>query len=48
MVITLGLNKDLGFVLKDRSENIRRVAKTSKLFIDTSIVVLGAFISPLK
>lgn len=41
-----GLNKDLGFSPADRSENIRRIAETSKLMIDAGIVVLAAFVSP--
>ncbi len=41
-----GLNKDLGFSPTDRSENIRRIAETSKLMIDAGIVVLAAFVSP--
>ena len=32
--IRKGLNKDLGFKLEDRVENIRRVGETSKLMID--------------
>lgn len=41
-----GLNKDLGFSEKDRSENIRRIAEVSKLFVDAGIITLTAFISP--
>jgi adenylyl-sulfate kinase len=41
-----GLNKDLGFSEKDRSENIRRIAEVSKLFVDAGLIVLTAFISP--
>ncbi|GAX88077.1 adenylylsulfate kinase [Lebetimonas natsushimae] len=41
-----GLNKDLGFSEKDRSENIRRIAELSKLFVDAGIITLTAFISP--
>tara|TARA_Y100001954_G_C15801031_1_gene600110 strand:+ start:485 stop:1081 length:597 start_codon:yes stop_codon:yes gene_type:complete len=44
--IRLGLNKDLSFSDKDRSENIRRVAEVSKLMLDAGIVVIAAFISP--
>lgn len=42
------LNKDLGFSLKDREENIRRVGEVAKLFVESGIVVLGTFISPLE
>jgi len=43
-----GLNKDLGFTNKDRSENIRRIGEVSRLFVDAGVIVLAAFISPLK
>ena len=41
-----GLNSDLTFTTADRSENIRRVAEVSKLFLDGGFVTLSAFISP--
>lgn len=41
-----GINSDLTFDPKDRSENIRRIGELSKLFIDAGIVVLAAFIAP--
>jgi adenylylsulfate kinase len=44
----LGINKDLGFSLADRTENIRRVAEMSKLFLESGTVVITSFISPLK
>ncbi|HWI54244.1 MAG TPA: adenylyl-sulfate kinase [Desulfobacteria bacterium] len=43
-----GLNKDLGFSINDRIENIRRIAEVSKLFTDAGIITLTAFISPLR
>lgn len=43
-----GLNKDLGFSQKDRSENIRRVAEVAKLFNDAGVTVVCAFISPFE
>ncbi|MEA3314786.1 MAG: adenylyl-sulfate kinase [Campylobacterota bacterium] len=43
-----GLNKDLGFDDKSRVENIRRVGEVAKLFIDSGLIVLTAFISPFK
>lgn len=46
--IRYGLCNDLGFELKDRSENIRRIAEMSKLFIDSGIITLGTFVSPLR
>lgn len=43
-----GLNKDLGFTESDRIENIRRIGEVSKLFVDSGLIVLTAFISPFK
>ena len=44
--IRSGINKNLGFSDEDRRENIRRIAEVGKLFVDTGIVTLAAFISP--
>jgi len=44
----LGINKDLGFSLIERTENIRRVAEIARLFRDAGIVVITSFISPLE
>jgi len=44
--IRQGLNKDLNFTPKDRSENIRRIAETSKLLVNAGVVTLAAFVSP--
>ena len=41
-----GINKNLSFSPEDRSENNRRIAEISKLFIDAGTIVIGAFISP--
>jgi adenylylsulfate kinase len=41
-----GLNKDLGFDEESRIENIRRVGQVAKLFLDSGIIVITAFISP--
>ncbi|WLR52824.1 adenylyl-sulfate kinase [Bacillus tianshenii] len=43
-----GLNSDLGFSEKDRKENIRRIGETAKLFVDSGVFVLTAFISPYQ
>ena len=43
-----GLNKNLGFSPEDRDENIRRVGEVAKLFADSGMVCLTAFISPYK
>lgn len=40
------INRNLGFSPEDRKENIRRIAEVGKLFVDTGIVTLAAFISP--
>lgn len=44
--IRSGINRNLGFSAEDRAENIRRIAEIGKLFVDTGIVTLAAFISP--
>ena len=41
-----GINNNLGFTEADRIENIRRIAEVSKLFVDTGIITIAAFISP--
>jgi adenylyl-sulfate kinase len=41
-----GLCSDLGFSDEDRVENIRRIGEVSKLFSDSGLIVLSAFISP--
>lgn len=43
-----GLNKDLGFSTEDRIENIRRIGEVAKLFVDSGLIVLTAFISPFQ
>ena len=43
-----GLNRDLGFSDKDRTENIRRIAEVAKLMNDAGLIVITAFISPLR
>lgn len=44
--IRSGINNNLGFSADDRRENIRRIAEVGKLFVDTGIITLAAFISP--
>ena len=44
--IRLGINAGLGFSAEDRRENIRRIAEVGKLFVDTGIITLAAFVSP--
>lgn len=43
-----GLCADLGFSVADRKENIRRVGEMAKLFVETGVIALTAFISPLR
>jgi adenylyl-sulfate kinase len=43
-----GLNGDLGFSNKDRTENIRRVAEVANLMADAGLIVLTAFVSPFE
>jgi adenylylsulfate kinase len=41
-----GLNKNLGFSPEDREENIRRIGEVAKLFADSGLITMTAFISP--
>ncbi len=43
-----GLCGDLGFSEADRMENIRRIGQMAKLFIESGVIVLTAFISPFR
>jgi adenylylsulfate kinase len=43
-----GLNKNLGFSMEDRKENIRRIGEMSKLFIEAGVMTLTAFFSPYR
>lgn len=42
------INRDLGFSIKDREENIRRIAELNKLFIHSGMIIINCFISPTK
>ena len=44
--IRQGVNKDLTFSPKDRTENIRRVAEISSLMVDAGVITLATFVSP--
>ena len=44
--IRSGINNNLGFSAEDRVENIRRIAEVGRLFVDTGIITIAAFISP--
>ena len=44
--IRSGINNDLGFSPAGRTENIRRIAEVSKLFVNNGIITINAFVSP--
>lgn len=41
-----GINRDLGFSLEDRHENIRRIAEIAKLFRQLGVLTIASFITP--
>jgi len=41
-----GLNRDLGFSMEDRKENIRRIGEVAALMNDAGVIVISSFISP--
>lgn len=43
-----GINNNLTFSLEDRTENIRRAAEVSKLFMENGDVVICSLVSPTK
>jgi len=43
-----GLNRDLGFTLEARVENVRRVAEVARLMVDAGLIVLVCVISPFR
>lgn len=47
-VVRHGLNRDLGFSVDDRKENIRRIAEVAKILNDVNVLVIAAFIAPLR
>lgn len=46
--IRKGLSNDLGFSLKDRNENIRRISEVSKLLNNNNIITVVSVISPMN
>ena len=44
--IRSGINNNLGFSEKDRTENIRRVAEIARMFCDCGVITICSFISP--
>jgi len=43
-----GLNRDLGFSVEDRAENVRRVGEVAKLMMDAGLAVTEKSITTLK
>lgn len=43
-----GLSSDLTFSETDRHENIRRIGEVAKLFAETGLIAITAFISPFR
>jgi len=46
--IRKGINNNLSFSPEDRSENLRRVAEVSKLFIDAGLITIASFVAPYE
>ncbi|MDP6908439.1 MAG: adenylyl-sulfate kinase [Flavobacteriales bacterium] len=46
--IRTGINSNLGFSEEDRTENIRRIAEVSKLFLNCGVITINCFVSPTK
>lgn len=46
--LRLGINKNLGFSKSDRIENIRRIAETAKLLVESGLIAIVACISPYE
>lgn len=46
--IRTGLNNNLGFSSEDRTENLRRIAEVAKLFVDSGVIPITSFITPLE
>lgn len=44
--VRTGINNNLGFSESDRTENIRRIAEVSKLFLNCGVVCINCFVSP--
>ena len=46
--VRTGINRGLGFSAEDRTENIRRIAEVSKLFVETGVITIACFVSPTR
>ena len=44
--IRSGINNNLGFTDEDRTENVRRIAEISKLFVNCGVITINCFVSP--
>ena len=44
--LRMGLNRNLGFALEDRRENVRRLAEVANLMVDAGLIVIVAAVSP--
>jgi adenylylsulfate kinase len=44
--VRTGINNNLGFSDADRTENIRRIAEVSKLFLNCGVITINSFVSP--
>jgi adenylyl-sulfate kinase len=47
-ILRSGLNSDLGFSEKDRTENLRRAAELAKIIQSQGIYVVASFITPVN
>ncbi len=45
-ILRLGINKDLGFGMEDRMENVRRTAEVAKQLTSCGVVVICSLITP--
>ena len=46
--VRTGINRGLGFSPADRTENIRRIAEVGKLFVETGVITIACFVSPMR
>jgi adenylylsulfate kinase len=45
--VRTGINSNLGFSEDDRNENIRRIAEVAKLMLNSGLIIICCFVSPL-
>ncbi len=46
--IRAGINNNLGFSDADRTENVRRIAEITKLFVNCGVITICCFVSPTE